>query len=112
MSRATLRGTSSARPSFRCSATPDAYAYQLIRDFIAPVRIDLDVFTPGEIGVLENHGYLMADIALRKHGEGLVKGKWPGAAVPHPVWRDEARAANALRESGKTRIFFRPRVNP
>ena len=105
-------GIASRPANYELEPEPDAYAYQLIRDFIAPVRIDLDVFTPGEIGVLENHGYLMADIALRKHGEGLVKGKWPGAAVPHPVWRDEARAANALRESGKTRIFFRPRVNP
>jgi NTE family protein len=91
---------------------PPAYSYALIRDFIAPVRIDLDVFTPGEIAVLENHGYLMADIALRKHGATLLEGKPPETQPPHPHWLDEVRAANALRESGKTRIFFRPRVNP
>jgi NTE family protein len=105
-------GIASRPASYELEPDPPAYSYALIRDFIAPVRIDLDVFTPGEIGVLENHGYLMADIALRKHGQGLVKGAWPETQAPHPAWLDEVKAANALRESGKTRIFFRPRVNP
>ena len=30
------------------------YSERLIQDFIAPIRIDLDVFSPGEIAVLEN----------------------------------------------------------
>ena len=84
----------------------------MIRDFIAPVRIDLDVFTQGEIGALENHGYLMAEIALAKHGKDLVGDKRPELELPHPAWRDEMKAAGALRDSGKTRIFFRPRVKP
>jgi NTE family protein len=105
-------GIASRPASYELEDGPETYSYPLIRDFIAPVRIDLDVFTPGEIGVLENHGYLMTDLALRKHGEGIVKGKQPETAVPHPAWLDEVNAANALRESGKTRIFFRPRVNP
>jgi NTE family protein len=105
-------GIASRPASYELKQAPPAYSESLIRDFIAPVRIDLDVFSPGEIAVLENHGYLMADIALRKHGEGIVDGKPPENAVPHPEWLDEAKAANALRESGKTRIFFRPRVNP
>ena len=45
-------------------------------------------------------------------GEGIVAGMLPETSVPHPGWLDEAKAASALRESGKTRIFFRPRVNP
>jgi DNA repair exonuclease SbcCD nuclease subunit len=73
---------------------PDAYSYPLIRDFIAPIRIDLDVFAPGEIAVLENHGYLMAEIALAKHGKDLVEGKRPEAAVPHSDWLDEVKAAS------------------
>jgi NTE family protein len=105
-------GIASRPASYELEPDPPAYSYALIRDFIAPVRIDLDVFTPGEIGVLENHGYLMTDLALRKHGQGLVTGEWPEAQAPHPAWLDEVKAANALRESGKTRIFFRPRVNP
>jgi NTE family protein len=105
-------GIASRPESYELEPPPAAYSHALIRDFIAPIRIDLDVFSPGEIGVLENHGYLMTDIALRKHGQGLVEGDWPEAEPPHPGWRDEVRAANALRSSGKTRIFFRPRVNP
>jgi NTE family protein len=105
-------GIASRPASYELEPEPDAYSYPLIRDFIAPVRIDLDVFSPGEMGVLENHGYLMADIALRKHGRGVLAGKPPEASPPHPEWLDEAKAAKALRDSGKTRIFFRPRVNP
>lgn len=105
-------GIASRPASYELDPPPEAYSHDLIRDFIAPVRIDLDAFSPGEIGVLENHGYLMAEIALRKHGAALVTGAWPELRAPHPEWRDELKAANALRESGKTRIFFRPRVNP
>jgi NTE family protein len=105
-------GIASRPASYELDPPPEAYSYPLIRDFIAPIRIDLDVFSPGEIAVLENHGYLMAEIALAKHGKELVKGKRPEAAVPHPGWLDEVKAANALRESGKTRIFFRPRIDP
>jgi NTE family protein len=105
-------GISSRPASYELEPEPTAYTYPLIRDFIAPIRIDLDVFSPGERAVLENHGYLMADIALRKHGGGIVTGPLPATAVPHPEWLDEVKAANALRESGKTRIFFRPRVRP
>lgn len=102
-----------SRPaSYELDPAPQAYSERLIRDFIAPVRIDLDVFSPGEIGVLENHGYLMAEIALRKHPAGLATGTRPEPAVPHEAWLDEARAENALRGSDKTRIFFRPRFNP
>jgi NTE family protein len=105
-------GIASRPASYELEPGPPAYSYPLIRDFIAPVRIDLDVFTPGEMAVLENHGYLMTDIAVRKHAQALVSGDWPEAQAPHPAWLDEMKAANALRESGKTRIFFRPRVNP
>jgi NTE family protein len=105
-------GIASRPASYELDPAPDAYTYPFIRDFIAPVRIDLDVFTPGEIAVLENHGYLMAEIAVRKHESALVEGTWPELAVPHPDWLDEVRAGNALRSSGKTKIFFRPRINP
>ncbi|HEU4449509.1 MAG TPA: patatin-like phospholipase family protein [Gaiellaceae bacterium] len=105
-------GIASRPASYEHAPPPQPYSERLIRDFIAPIRIDLDEFSPGEIGVLENHGYLMAEIALRRHGEGLLEGDRPQAEVPHPTWMNETAAANALRSSGKTRMFFRPRVNP
>jgi NTE family protein len=105
-------GIASRPASYELGLPPSGYSDELIRNFIAPIRIDLDVFTPGEIGVLENHGYLMAEIAVHKHAKGLVKGAWPALAVPHERWLDEREARAALRDSDKTRIFFRPRVNP
>jgi len=89
-----------------------AYSERLIQDFIAPIRIDLDVFSPGEIAVLENHGYLMAEIALRRHASQLVDGDWPQPKVPHLDWMAEERAGQALADSGKTHMFFRPRTKP
>lgn len=105
-------GIASRPESYGLEPTPQAYRHELIRDFIAPVRIDLDVFTEGEIGVLENHGYLMTEIAVRRHALDLVEGDPPKAVAPHQTWLDDDLARNALRGSDKTRIFFRPRVNP
>lgn len=105
-------GIASKPGSYEHEPPPGAYSPELIRDFIAPIRIDLDVFSAGEIAVLENHGYLMAEVALQRHGRVLVDADWNEAQVPHPEWMDEERAKDALRSSGKTRIFFRPRFNP
>jgi NTE family protein len=105
-------GIASRPASYELEPAPLAYSERLIRDFIAPIRIDLDEFSPGEIGVLENHGYLMAEIALRRHPAGLVTEPRPEPVVPHETWLDEERAERALRDSDKTRMFFRPRVNP
>lgn len=105
-------GIASKAESYEHEPPPGAYAPKLIRDFIAPIRIDLDVFSPGEIAVLENHGYLMAEVALQRHGRPLVDADWNEAHVPHPDWMDEERAKDALRSSHRTRIFFRPRFNP
>ncbi|HEU4395616.1 MAG TPA: patatin-like phospholipase family protein [Planctomycetota bacterium] len=105
-------GIASKPSSYDHEPPPTAYSPELIRDFIAPIRIDLDVFSPGETAVLENHGYLMAEIALHQHGRVLVDADWNEAEVPHPHWMDEQRARRALADSDKTRIFFRPRINP
>ena len=83
-----------------------AYSDRFVRRSIAPIRIDLDVFSEGERAVLENHGYLIADAALRSHVRGLAAG-WPEPRVPFPDWMDEERAAAALAESGKTKVFAR-----
>ncbi len=83
-----------------------AYSKRFVRDFIAPIRIDLDVFSEGERAVLENHGYLMADTAIRSHLGRL--GPQPAPLnVPFPAWMDESKAAQALRESATTKLFIR-----
>jgi NTE family protein len=82
------------------------YSDELITGSIAPIRIDLDVFSEGELAVLENHGYLMAEIALRSHVPELAS-EAPPLHVPFPDWMDERKVADALRDSAKTKLFAR-----
>ena len=85
---------------------PLAYSDDLVERYISQVRIDLDVFSEGEISVLENHGYLIADVAVRRHAAHLVSEDAP-LEPPHPDWLDERRAARALADSANTRLFSR-----
>ena len=62
-----------------------------------------------ERAVLENHGYLMAETAIRSHAAQLVH-DGPEARPPFPEWIDEQKAADALRDSAKTKIFARERI--
>lgn len=83
------------------------YSDDLIATAISQVRIDLDEFSDAEIAVLENHGYLMADIAVGRHAAGLAAENAPSARAPHPDWLDEERVRHALAESHKTKLFAR-----
>jgi NTE family protein len=108
-------GIASKPSSYRLEANHTAYSEELIRDYIAPIRIDLDVFSMGEIAVLENHGYLMAEIALQRHVKDLHEGPWPEAVAPHEDWlgKDKtAKVKEALAGSDKTHMFIRPRIHP
>ena len=95
-----------SRPSSYPKPAPASYSDELIAGSIAPIRIDLDVFSDGEQAVLENHGYLMAETALRSHAPDLVAGG-PEPRPPFPDWMDERKATAALAESGKTKLFSR-----
>ena len=83
------------------------YSHELIRDVISQVRIDFDVFSDGERGVLENHGYLMAEVAVGRHAKDLVAPDAPPPAPPHPDWMDDAEVRSALATSSRTRILGR-----
>lgn len=83
---------------------PDApgYSRDLAKQVIRHIRTDMDCFSHGEIAVLENQGYLVADAALRKHaGHLLDPARSAPLAAPHPAWMDEAKAAKALARSHK-----------
>jgi NTE family protein len=95
-----------SRPSSYPKPAPGSYSDELIAGSIAPIRIDLDVFSDGEQAVLENHGYLMAETALRSHAPDLVAGG-PEPRPPFPDWMDERKATAALAESWKTKLFSR-----
>jgi NTE family protein len=87
---------------------PDfGYSEELIRDCISQVRIDFDSFSEGEIRVLENHGYVLAEIAMRTHAKELVDGPWPDPQVPHEYWMNPDRAREALAQSAETKILGR-----
>jgi NTE family protein len=96
-----------SKPShFELEPPSPGYSDELVERFISQVRIDLDVFSEGEIAVLENHGYLIAETAIRRHAPELAR-TTPPLEIPHPDWLDEERAATALADSDRTRLFSR-----
>ena len=94
------------------AACPPGYDPALVEGAIAAVRDDLDAFGDAEQAVLENHGYLLADRAVRAHGRAVAGGIEPlPPDPPHPHWMDEARVREALASSAqRTRLGrLRPR---
>lgn len=104
--RGTYWGIASSPACYPYHPDVPVYSDELITGSIAPIRIDLDVFSEGELAVLENHGYLMAEIALRSHVPELAS-EAPPLHVPFPDWMDERKVADALRDSAKTKLFAR-----
>jgi hypothetical protein len=51
----------------------------------------------------------MTETAIRSHADALVADGAP-AQPPYPEWLDERRAADALRDSWKTKVFARERL--
>ena len=82
------------------------YSKALAQEIISIIRTDLDAFSNAEACVLENHGYALADAAVKKHAANIVTTPQP-LNVPHPEWLDELKVRSALRDSGKVRILGR-----
>lgn len=100
----TYWGIASKPSNYPTPTPPTAYPEDLIAGEISQVRIDLDEFSEGERAVLENHGYLMADIAVHSHAEQLITQR-RDPQVPFPDWMDPQRAAAALHDSHLTKLF-------
>jgi hypothetical protein len=78
------------------------YPAALVGETIANVRTDLDAFGEAEQAVLENHGYLLADAAARRHGVTSAGGIQVRAPTPpHPEWMAAGRVRQALAASGR-----------
>jgi NTE family protein len=75
-----------------------------IATLISHIRTDLDSFSDGEARILENHGYLIADIGIKVRVPKLYVNA-PAMVVPYPEWLPEARVRNALRDSAKRRYY-------
>jgi NTE family protein len=87
--------------------SPQAYSKPLAAEVIARVRTDLDAFSEGEMKVLENHGYLLAEAAIRRHLATLAAPDSLVLEVPHPDWMDEALVRRTLKDSHKRSIIGR-----
>jgi hypothetical protein len=92
-------------------ASPPGYCADLVAEVIAGVRTDLDAFGDAEQAVLENHGYLLADDAIRAVGIGSDEIEPLPPEPPHPYWMNEERVRAALAASSqRTRLGrLRPR---
>ncbi|HEX3002657.1 MAG TPA: patatin-like phospholipase family protein [Angustibacter sp.] len=85
----------------------DAVGYPFdVVELIARVRTDLDAFSTGEQQVLERHGYLVADRAVRQHAAALVHIDAP-VRPPHEQVADPVVAAAALRGSARRTVLGR-----
>jgi NTE family protein len=98
-------GVGSAVTRYDPSASA-GYSKELAVKTIAQIRTDLDAFTDPEIAVLMNHGYLLADIAVKAHASHLTANAAP-ARIPFPDWMDENRVTQALRHSHERRLLGR-----
>ncbi len=85
---------------------PAGYSRQLVDEVVSAVRTDMDAFSDAEQKVLENHGYIVTEAAIRVHQPGLVSADPRPFAVPHEEWLDEAKIRRALRESSQRKFPF------
>jgi NTE family protein len=86
---------------------PNGYSKKLAQEVLAEVRTDLDAFSDAEAAVLENHGYLLADAAIRVHLSSLVSSPYPASSVPSPNWMNETKIRSALATSHERRLLGR-----
>jgi hypothetical protein len=69
------------------------------------VRTDLDPFTEGEIACLVNHGYSLADAAMRSRAPVLCPILDAPFRWPHEVWCEDAKLSEALPTSHRRKIW-------
>jgi hypothetical protein len=91
-------------PSTFPMSHPQHYNGAVLED-IATVRTDLNSFSEGEIACLENHGYWLADAAIRSYASALPLNPAATFTYPHADWMNDQRAAQALKESGSRNIW-------
>jgi NTE family protein len=83
------------------------YSENLVDRVVSEVRTDLDAFSEAEQAVLENHGYILAEAAIRRHAPELISGEALPYSVPNQDWMDEERVRKALSNSHKRMLLGR-----
>lgn len=81
------------------------YSDELVKQVISEVRTDMDAFSEAEIQILQNHGYMLAEAALRQHASWLISPEAP-FRLPYPSWVDDNRIKEALKDSKKRKLPF------
>ena len=74
------------------------------RQLLSKVRTDLNSFSDGEMACLENHGYSLADAALKSRAPQLLSTQPPAFTWPHLEWRADEMAQTALQNSSNRQI--------
>lgn len=78
-------GVGTAVADYNVPGVP-GYSNAFVKEAIATIRTDLNTFTDPEIAVLENHGYYLAEAAIKVHLPAL----YPPDASLSPPWPDFA----------------------
>ena len=81
------------------------YSKAVVEGYIAKIRTDLDSFTSAECSILENHGYFLADLAIRRHVPEIRATNAP-FVVPYPEFTDEKTVQKELKNSGSRLAFW------
>jgi NTE family protein len=74
------------------------------RQLLSGIRTDLNSFSEAEIACLENHGYSLADAALKSRAPQLLVKSIPEFVWPHPDWSADAKTIAALQNSASRHI--------
>lgn len=84
------------------------YSEGLAKGYIATIRTDLDSFSEAEASILENHGYWLADAAIKSHVSNLYSAQAPAPTAPNPNWDcSEDKIKSALRDSSHRTLLGR-----
>jgi NTE family protein len=76
-----------------------------VRGLLHEVRTDLDPFTDDEIACLVNHGYSLADAALRSRAPALCPILDAPFRWPHEGWCEDVKLSEALQTSHRRKIW-------
>jgi len=100
--KGTYWGVGSSTASYGDPPSP-GYSEPLVKKRIAEIRTDMDAFSEAEAKVLENHGYLVCEAAIRTHASEWSVIQAP-LVTPHAEWMDEDRVTAALANSHRRRL--------
>jgi NTE family protein len=91
---------SSAASSYNPMSTI-GYSKALAQEVIAEIRTDLDSFSDAEAAVLQNHGYFLADTAIKVHAPALLPTTPTPLLPPFPEWASPAKSEGEIRAALK-----------